>query len=170
MSLYADGDVLAAFADSDLVIDCLLGIGSTPPVRGSIGKMLREVTGLVEPFRIACDIPSGTDADTGAADDVAFNADLTIAAGPAKVGTSMYPARGLSGRVVETDIGLSPAALEELPGRVLVARREAAALPQSSPGQPQRLVRQGGRTGGEQSVPRGLPRLRAWGRHDRARD
>ena len=95
--------------------------------------MLREVTGLVEPFRIACDIPSGTDADTGAADDVAFNADLTIAAGPAKVGTSMYPARGLSGRVVETDIGLSPAALEELPGRVLVACREAAALPHRAP-------------------------------------
>ena len=74
VSLYAGGDVRAAFADSDLVVDCLLGIGSSPPIRGSIGKMLREVAGLNVPLRIACDIPSGTDADTGAADEVAFNA------------------------------------------------------------------------------------------------
>ncbi|SVE51251.1 uncharacterized protein METZ01_LOCUS504105, partial [marine metagenome] len=53
---------------ADVIIDCLLGIGSKPPLRGIPLAMLHEASEFPA-FRIACDIPSGIDATTGEADE-----------------------------------------------------------------------------------------------------
>jgi NAD(P)H-hydrate epimerase len=102
---YAPGSVRRSVGDSDLVVDALLGIGSAPPLRGSVARMLGEIGSTLAP-RIALDMPSGIDPQTGAADPAAFPADLTICAGPCKLGVLQFPARPHAGRILATDIGL----------------------------------------------------------------
>ena len=114
--------------DADLIVDCLLGIGSVPPLRGVLLEMLQQ-TADIPAFRVACDVPSGTDADTGAADREAFRADLTVAAGPVKLGSLTYPARTYGGEIRGTDIGLPAAALEALPGRLITTAGLAPVIP-----------------------------------------
>ena len=127
--VFSDGVVRARVANDDIVVDCLLGIGSSPPLRGEVERILKEVSGLKGPLRVACDVASGTDADTGAADENAFSADMTVATGPIKIGSILHPAQANSGRVVETDIGLPENSVAELPGRILLPEDEANSLP-----------------------------------------
>ena len=122
---YAPGVLRRAAMASDLVVDALLGIGSAPPLRGRIRQFLRELAG-VPAARVALDIPSGVDAAAGAADDDAFAADLTISAGPCKLGVLQFPARIRAGRVTATDIGLGPVG----DGHALEAAAAARLLPQ----------------------------------------
>ncbi len=89
----------------DFILDGLLGIGSAPPLRGPVQKILAAVAGSTA-YRIAIDQPSGVCAQTGESDPEAFTADLTIAAGPCKLGVLQFPARPNAGRIVDTDIGL----------------------------------------------------------------
>lgn len=58
------------------------------------------------PFVVAVDVPSGIDADTGAADDAVLPVDVTVTFGALKRGLTRDPARTLAGRVVLVDIGL----------------------------------------------------------------
>ena len=122
---YSPGSAGRAAADADLIIDALLGIGSAPPLRGPVGRILREIA-PASGFRVALDVPSGVDADNGAADEAAFAADLTISAGPCKLGVLQFPARPLAGRIVATDIGLEGTGS----GHVLDAEVAAGLLPQ----------------------------------------
>jgi ADP-dependent NAD(P)H-hydrate dehydratase / NAD(P)H-hydrate epimerase len=103
---------------ADAIVDCLLGIGSGPPLRGGVLSMLQATAGYGA-LRVACDVASGIDADTGAADADAFQADLTVAAGPVKLGSLLYPARLLGGELIGTEIGLPWEALEQLAGRTI---------------------------------------------------
>ncbi|MDP6508684.1 MAG: NAD(P)H-hydrate dehydratase [Chloroflexota bacterium] len=103
---------------ADAIVDCLLGIGSTPPLRGGVLAMLQATAGYGT-LRVACDLASGIDADSGAADADAFQADLTVAAGPVKLGSLLYPARRPGGELIGTDIGLPWEALEDLAGRTI---------------------------------------------------
>ncbi len=88
------------------VVDGLLGIGSSPPLRGPIADILAALPAVAGQMRIAVDIPSGIDADTGAASPSAFRADLTLATGPLKIGALLHPAIEFAGRQIELDIGL----------------------------------------------------------------
>ena len=51
---------------------------------GADGEVCDQVRVQQGQFRIAIDVPSGVDADTGGADPVAFQASLTLATGPAQ--------------------------------------------------------------------------------------
>ncbi len=104
---YAEDVALAGdlAAGCDLLLDGLLGTGSAPPLRGPVRTILAAVAGSTA-YRIAIDQPSGVCAQTGDRDPLAFSADLTIAAGPCKLGVLQFPARPNAGRIVDTDIGL----------------------------------------------------------------
>ncbi len=114
---------------ADIIVDCLLGIGSSPPLRGAVLEMLRQTAGHPA-LRVACDVPTGIDADGGAADAEAFAADMTVSAGPVKIGSLTYPARAVSGRIIATDIGIPATALDDLPGRVITSESTAPNLPE----------------------------------------
>ena len=100
----------------DVIVDCLLGTGSTgaprEPVAGAIGAIngYRESTagaGGVPAVRVvACDVPSGVDADTGQIAGQAVGADVTVVIGAAKRGLWISPARGRCGELRVVDIGL----------------------------------------------------------------
>lgn len=84
----------------DLVIDAVLGTGA----KG--GVELPEIPGGA--LVVACDLPSGVDADTGDAPDTTLRADLTVTFGALKTGLTVGKGHLLSGRIEVVDIGLRP--------------------------------------------------------------
>ena len=116
-------------AGTDIVVDAVLGTGRSRPIEG----ILREVLVLVReaserhsgPGIIAVDLPSGVDGDTGAADDAALAAYLTVTLGRPKAGLYRFPGATLAGEIEIADIGLP----DDLDGDVaveLVTRRWAS--------------------------------------------
>lgn len=102
--------------DADVIVDGLLGTGSTPPLRGSARDLVAALLPLVGalddgeedgPLVVAVDIPSGIDASTGAApDDVVLPADVTVTFGGVKAGLLVEPGADYAGEIRLIDIGL----------------------------------------------------------------
>jgi len=88
-----------------LVVDALLGTGSRGAPRGRVADALRQQRALQGP-RVAVDLPTGVDADTGAVWPDAFRATTTVTFVRSKPGLHMTPGRAYAGRVVVADIGL----------------------------------------------------------------
>jgi NAD(P)H-hydrate epimerase len=91
------------------IVDALLGSGSSGPARGVELEMLRAVSSLsLESghFKLAVDLPSGLDADTGVAGEAAFEAEATLAIGAVKRGCLRDAARPWVGRIVAVPLPL----------------------------------------------------------------
>lgn len=104
VTVHADLDAAGAPAGAVLV-DALLGTGSRGEPRGAVLDGLRWAAGGQGP-RIAVDLPSGVDPDTGAVPGEAFCADVTVTFGRSKPGLHITPGRHRAGRVIVGDIGL----------------------------------------------------------------
>jgi hydroxyethylthiazole kinase-like uncharacterized protein yjeF len=94
-----------------VIVDGMRGIGGTGAgLRGIARTTALGIRPLLQreprPLVIAVDVPSGIDADSGAADDDVLPADLTVTFGALKQGLTRDPARALAGRIVLADIGL----------------------------------------------------------------
>jgi len=117
---------------ADVVIDALLGTGSVPPVRGTVAEILKAIGRVLDrrarapapklqwvgsvpqppastrPLVLAVDGPSGLDFDTGALDEAALAADLTVTFAYPKRGHFRFPGAGALGELVVADIGTDP--------------------------------------------------------------
>ncbi len=119
-----------------LVVDAVFGIGLRPAER-AIEGVPREVLarlkqardGAAPPQVIAVDLPSGVDADSGAADEVTPRADQTVTFQCAKLGLFLGTGRALAGRVEVIDIGIPADAVSGLPVEDLRLREMRAATP-----------------------------------------
>ncbi|HET7622417.1 MAG TPA: NAD(P)H-hydrate dehydratase [Gemmatimonadaceae bacterium] len=92
-----------------LIVDALLGTGTRGAPREPVASAIAQIAcarsgGAVV---VSLDIPSGVDADTGAAEGAVL-ADVTLTFGTVKRG--LLVARGATGRIVALDIGLTGAA------------------------------------------------------------
>ncbi len=116
-------------ASSQVVIDALLGTGASGPPRGDLAGLLsalQEGLALMQPGRpplqrldwpipqqrirpyiVAVDLPSGMNADTGEADPLTPQADLTVTFAFPKQGLFRFPGAGLAGDVIVADIGIA---------------------------------------------------------------
>ena len=112
-------------AGAQLVIDALLGTGRARPIEGILAEVLDQVgaarRGTGRPKLLAVDLPSGVDADTGAADPHTVAADATVTLGVAKVGLYAMPAAQFVGRVQTVEIGIPTDTLNELPLSLLTS-------------------------------------------------
>jgi ADP-dependent NAD(P)H-hydrate dehydratase / NAD(P)H-hydrate epimerase len=110
--LRAGGRVVEDFPDKvDLVVDGMLGIGGSGPLRGRALDLVGKLDGLaVRPPVIAVDVPSGVSVDTGDVAGPAVRADITVTFGVLKPALVVGPAVPYAGQVELVDIGLSPAA------------------------------------------------------------
>jgi hydroxyethylthiazole kinase-like uncharacterized protein yjeF len=83
------------FADSDkggVFVDCLFGSGQTRPLGAELAGLLRELASHHH-FRVAVDLPSGVESDSGALlDDDLPRCDLTIVLGAWKFAHWLMPA------------------------------------------------------------------------------
>ncbi|MCC7492323.1 MAG: NAD(P)H-hydrate dehydratase [Fimbriimonadaceae bacterium] len=113
--------VAAALAAADLVIDGLLGTGSSGDPRGLLAELIEAVNAAGRPV-LAIDLPSGLDADTAAVGQPCVQATVTVCLGALKRGLAVTPGMLQAGRLEVVDIGL--------PGR----------CPDLDAGTPQRLA------------------------------
>jgi len=109
----SDERVSEAIATSAVVVDALLGTGSSGPPRGLIAELIRRANAS-RANRVAVDIPSGLDGDSGSLSEPCFRADATVTFVAPKVGFEAAEAREMLGRIVVADIGVPR---ELIPGR-----------------------------------------------------
>lgn len=123
----SDG-VDAALDSADIVIDGLVGIGARPPLRETAADLVTAANDAAG-RRIAIDVPSGVDPDTGWAPGPAFRADLTVALGGRTTGLLVSAAAGevrLAGIGMGTDgIDVDTEALTSDDARRLLPRPDA---------------------------------------------
>lgn len=73
------------FADADLIVDALLGIGTKGIVREPLAAVIRQINAANVPV-VAVDVPSGLDGDRGTPQGVAVQATTTVTFGCVKRG------------------------------------------------------------------------------------
>ena len=83
-------------------------------------------------YKVAVDIPSGIDSDTGFEKGIAFRADLTVTFAFRKRGLCFYPGRMYGGEIIVADIGIYP-----IPGEKIcmhhLEQRDLEMLPERVP-------------------------------------
>ena len=120
------GELAAHAGRADVVIDALLGTGARGGLRGPIAELVSVLSrgpGSLGPgspghsspgpgspgqrgLVVACDVPSGVNADTGEAEEPVLPADLTVTFGGAKAGLLTDPGADYAGTVRVVPIGI----------------------------------------------------------------
>lgn len=88
---------------ADVVVDALLGIGLTGKLRPPIKQIVEKINSM-DAFRVAVDVPTGINSDTGEVLGAAVKANLTVTFYKAKLG--LLKAKDYAGEVVVKNIGL----------------------------------------------------------------
>lgn len=115
---------------SQMVVDGILGIGLTLPIKGDLEGFMKAVGEAIAtarntpvtatyttpdgpkvgpsptPMVIAVDCPSGLDCDTGQIDALTIPADETVTFAAAKIGQVLFPGAGVCGTLHIASIGL----------------------------------------------------------------
>jgi len=98
-------EVESAIGTPVVVVDCLLGTGAFGNPREPIASAIRYAN-KIRSIRIAIDIPSGLDCDTGTACEPTFVADHTLTFVAPKLGFAFSSAAGVLGKVSVLSIGV----------------------------------------------------------------
>ncbi len=89
----------------DMVVDALFGIGLARELTGLYLEYVLEMNEM-RAKKVAVDIPSGINSDTGAVMGAGFYADLTVTFAFAKLGLLLFPGVEYAGEVVVKEIGI----------------------------------------------------------------
>jgi len=110
---------------ADVIVDALLGTGTKGKLRPPIAQIVEQINGLAA-FKIAVDVPTGVDSDTGDVISNAVKADVTVTFHKSKTG--LRAAKKYVGELVVRDIGL-PDEIAKFagPGDVLLAKKTRTA-------------------------------------------
>lgn len=95
---------ISSLSSADMIIDALLGTGAKGELREPFAGIVRAANEL-DAFRVAVDIPTGLDADTGYT-RLAFRAELTISLAELKRGLFVNSGPEYAGKVVKGYIGV----------------------------------------------------------------
>jgi hydroxyethylthiazole kinase-like uncharacterized protein yjeF len=119
--LEVDDSSLLPKVNAGIIIDAMLGTGTKGKLKPPIAQIVDYINEL-NAFKIAVDVPTGIDSDTGEVLGTAVKADLTITFHKAKPG--LEKAKKYVGELAVVDIGL-PSEMERFagPGDVLLAQK-----------------------------------------------
>ena len=90
--------------DADVIIDGVVGLAASPPLREP-GAALIERANAGNALRVAVDLPSGIEPDTGRVVGPAFLADVTVTFGGIKIGLLLADAQ--TGTIICDPIGMA---------------------------------------------------------------
>lgn len=110
----------AELAGADWVVDALLGTGSRGAPRPPLDRVIRCLN-EAPARKLAVDLPSGLNADSGVPSPDTFRADHTATFVAAKRGFAATAAQACLGQVHVLDIGAPPEVLERVLNRKLAA-------------------------------------------------
>lgn len=100
--------------DCEWIVDALLGTGATGAPRPPMDQIIAHLNCTTLPKKLAVDLPSGLDCDTGAAAEPTFRADHTVTFVAAKPGLLAEQAQGYVGQLHVVDIGAPRVLVEEI--------------------------------------------------------
>jgi ADP-dependent NAD(P)H-hydrate dehydratase / NAD(P)H-hydrate epimerase len=104
-----------AEAETDVVVDALLGTGLRGSLGGAFAAAAQRINASGCPV-LAVDVPSGVDADSGAADPAAVKATVTVSFIGRKLGLHTGPGVSFRGELVHHDLGVHPSIHRAVPG------------------------------------------------------
>jgi NAD(P)H-hydrate epimerase len=99
--------------DFDYFIDAIFGIGFRGRIKGWRRQVIEDLNKM-EALKVAIDIASGIDADTGNA-ELALRVDYTLTMAALKYGHLLMPGREISGELKVIDIGIPSQLYEKFP-------------------------------------------------------
>ena len=121
---------------AEVIIDCVFGTGFHGELPAAAAEMFSFAAEECHGLKIAVDVPSGVNGDSGEAAENAFKADITLVLGAMKTGLLNYPACELCGETAVMDIGIAencyteyegfftpPAIMDRLPSRPVHANK-----------------------------------------------
>jgi hydroxyethylthiazole kinase-like uncharacterized protein yjeF len=117
-------------AGDDVIIDALLGTGARGGLRDASAEFVASLQELRPRLVVACDLPSGLDANSGEVHWPVLEADVTVTFGGIKAGLLADPGEGSSGCVELVPIGIEKSLEHNRPElRRLTASDLGALLP-----------------------------------------
>jgi NAD(P)H-hydrate epimerase len=105
IQVIGETDETELLSAADVIVDGLLGTGAKPPLRGRYAKVV-EAANASSAIRIALDIPTGMNGDTGETGEATFRADHTLTFAASKVGFDKSDAARFTGEVHVISIGV----------------------------------------------------------------
>lgn len=105
---YSYAQIDAVLRQADVIVDALFGTGLHRPLSGEYARLVQAINACGKPV-VACDIPSGMDADGSWFDETIIQADRTVSFACIKKGMLCMPQRGYCGKIVVRNIALPPA-------------------------------------------------------------
>ena len=128
LEMKGKSELKTAIDEADLVVDALLGTGTTGPPRDPAASIINLVVSCGKPV-VAVDLPSGLDANSGRADGPCIAAALTVTFGLPKRGQLFFPGKSLCGILHLADIGFPADVVAQAPvSTYLLAEETVAAL------------------------------------------
>ena len=103
-----------AGAPPAVIVDAVLGTGVRGALRGLPARVLTDLQRLPrfhQALRVAVDLPTGLDADSGVLPALCFRADCTVALAAPKVCHVVFPASSTCGALRVAEIGIPPSLL-----------------------------------------------------------
>lgn len=100
-------------AEADVIIDAVFGTGLDRPIEGYLQEVI-ECINRAPGRRIALDVPSGLDADSGAPLGTCVEASETITFGHLKIGLLTPEGARIAGDVEVVDLGVPPYVLSQV--------------------------------------------------------
>ncbi len=94
-----------------VIIDAMLGTSSRGPLTAPYRSAVRRCNALLG-WKIAIDLPTGMDGETGECGKETFRADVTVAISHPKIGFFRGRAAELTGEIVTVDIGIPRSAVQ----------------------------------------------------------
>ena len=121
---------------ADVIIDCVFGTGFHGELPTAAAEIFAYVNAECKGLKIAVDIPSGVNGDSGEAAENAFKPDITLVLGAMKKGLLNHPACEFCGEAALLDIGITddcyaeyeamftpPSIMDKLPARPACANK-----------------------------------------------
>lgn len=101
--------------ETEMIIDAIYGIGFHGALSADIADLLSFCNENKNALKIAVDIPSGIEANTGAVNNGCFIADLTVTFTALKPLHILYPSSDLCGEIIVEDVGIPESILRSSP-------------------------------------------------------
>lgn len=122
-----------ALTKADLIVDALLGTGTTGAPTGVIAEIIKTINDCSKPIA-AIDIPSGVNVNSGQVNGLAIKANFTVTLGLPKPGLLCYPGADYVGDLVIQTIGFPQQLLdsEEININYLLPQEIKALMPHRS--------------------------------------
>lgn len=112
----------------DVIIDSVYGIGFRGDLPKDISSIFHNINNH-KGLKIAIDIPSGLNADTGEADKDTFKADITITMAQTKIGHYLYRGSVFAGKIFTVDIGIPHFIYDKIKPKMILFQRDDLLIP-----------------------------------------